>query len=61
MEKSPIEIDTISLYNDILALKSIEEIHDFHCWQLGGGKFVLNCHVRSRYGEKAIKDVNTIA
>jgi Co/Zn/Cd efflux system component len=32
LEKTPTEIDTRALYNDILALKSIEEIHDFHCW-----------------------------
>lgn len=60
LEKTPTEIDTRALYNDILGLKSIEEIHDFHCWQLGSDKFVLTCHVRSRYGDKAIRDVNTI-
>jgi len=32
LEKTPEEIDTRALYNDILGLKSIEEIHDFHCW-----------------------------
>ena len=32
LEKTPDEIDSRALYNDILALKSVEEIHDFHCW-----------------------------
>jgi len=57
LEKTPTEIDSRALYNDILGLKSIEEIHDFHCWSLSSDKYVLTCHVRSRYGEKAIKDV----
>lgn len=60
LEKTANEIDTRALYNDILSLKSIEEIHDFHCWTLGSGKYVLTCHVRSRYGEKAINDISTV-
>ena len=61
LEKTPDEIDSRALYNDILALKSVEEICDFHCWQLGSEKFVLSLHVRSRYGDKCIRDVNTVA
>ena len=32
MEESPDEIDTIGLYNEILQIKTVQEIHDFHCW-----------------------------
>ena len=51
MEATPDEIDTIELYNQILKLKSVDEIHDFHCWSLAGGKFVLTCHIRSENPE----------
>ena len=32
LEKTPEEIDVKALYNEILGLKSVEEVHDFHCW-----------------------------
>lgn len=51
MEASPEEIDTILLYNEIQNLESVDEIHDFHCWCLAGGKFVMTCHVRSEFGD----------
>ena len=60
MEGTPNEIDVAKLYNDILELKYVEEIHDFHCWSLGGGKYVLTCHIRSAYSESAIKAINIL-
>ena len=60
MEGTPDEINVEKLYNDILSLKYVQEIHDFHCWSLGGGKYVLTCHVRSAYPESAIKAINII-
>ena len=60
MEATPDEIDTIELYNQILKLKSVDEIHDFHCWSLAGGKYVMTCHVRSDDGEQVINDINKI-
>lgn len=51
MESSPEEIDTINLYNRIIKLDLVEEIHDFHCWSLAGGKFILTCHIRSENPE----------
>lgn len=32
MEESPDEINTLNLYNEILRIKTVQEIHDFHCW-----------------------------
>jgi zinc transporter 2 len=32
MEAGPDEIDTLALYNELLAIKTVQEIHDFHCW-----------------------------
>lgn len=32
MEESPGEINTLDLYNELLAIVSVQEIHDFHCW-----------------------------
>jgi zinc transporter 2 len=60
MEATPSEIDTKSLYNDILRLKTVEELHDFHCWTLAGGKYILTCHVRSDFGDKVVRDINRI-
>ena len=60
MEASPNEIDTQELYHTILKLDSVEEIHDFHCWALAGGKYCLTCHIRSSNNEKVIRDINRI-
>lgn len=61
MECAPDDVDTVALYNDILQLKTIEEVHDFHVWALAGGKYVMSIHVRSGFGDKAIKDINRVA
>jgi Co/Zn/Cd efflux system component len=60
MEATPNDIDTEQLYNDILELKTVEEVHDFHCWSLAGGKYILTCHIRSAFGEIAIDDINKV-
>lgn len=58
MEATPNEIDTVELYNKIQKLDSVDEIHDFHCWCLAGGKSVMTCHVRSEDSEQVINDIN---
>ena len=60
MEGSPSEFDVDELYNEILELKYVEEIHDFHCWTLGGGTYVLTAHIRSAYSAKAIAAINMV-
>jgi Co/Zn/Cd efflux system component len=32
MNANPSDVEVHELYNEILALKTVEEIHDFHCW-----------------------------
>jgi cation diffusion facilitator family transporter len=58
MEGSPEEFDTIELYNKILKLEKVDEIHDFHCWCLAGGKFIMTCHIRSDFSEEVIMEIN---
>lgn len=60
MEAAPDDVDTVELFNAIQKLKTVEEVHDFHVWCLGGGKNVMTCHVRSDFGDRCIRDVNKI-
>jgi len=60
MENTPTEFDVQDLYNNILRLKTVEEIHDFHCWSLSGGKFCMTAHVRSNFGERAVRHINKV-
>lgn len=60
MECAPDDVDTVALYNDILQLRTVEEVHDFHVWSLSGGKSVMSIHVRSGFADKAIKDINKV-
>ena len=60
MENTTNEFDVKELYNDILRLPTVEEVHDFHCWSLAGGKHVLTCHIRSNFGDRVISEVNAV-
>ena len=60
MEASPTDIDVSELYNKIARLNTVEEIHDFHCWTLGGGKHVMSCHIRSQFSDRVLHDINRI-
>lgn len=60
MENTPEEIDVLDLYNQILRLKTVEEVHDFHVWALAGSKYVMTCHIRSNFGERAINQINKL-
>lgn len=59
-ENTPKEFDVQELYNRILRLKTVEEVHDFHCWSLSGGKHILTVHVRSNFGDRAIRHINRV-
>ena len=54
MEATPKELDVTELFNDLIDIKSVEEIHDFHVWCLSVGKSAMSAHVRSGKPEKAL-------
>lgn len=60
MNASPSDVEIHELYNEILALKTVEEIHDFHCWSLAGDKNMMTCHVRSKFTDKVMRDINRL-
>lgn len=60
MEGTTSEIDVAELYNEIVQLDTVQEVHDFHCWSLAGGKHIMTCHIRSRFHDQAMQDVNRI-
>lgn len=60
MESSPKELDVTELFNDLIDIESVEEIHDFHVWSLSVGKLSMSAHVRSSEPYKALKKMNKI-
>lgn len=60
MEGTPEEIDVPELYNKVLMLGTVQEVLVFHCWSLAGGKYILSCHVRSRFHKQVVEDINRI-
>lgn len=60
MEASPSDIDTTDLYDQIRKLEVVQEIKDFHCWALSGGKYIMSCQIISNNGNKAIREINNI-
>lgn len=47
MENTPNEVDAVRVYNTLIKLDCIEEIHDFHIWSLSAGKSILSMHIRT--------------
>lgn len=60
MEATPKELDATELFNDLIGLEIVEEIHDFHVWSLSLGKVSFSAHIRSPNPTKALKKMNKI-
>lgn len=45
METTPKSVRTDHIREDILKIKEIESITDFHCWAIAGGKYILTMHI----------------
>lgn len=46
MEGTPGDIRVDYIREDILRIKGVEAIDDFHCWSISGGKNLLTTHIR---------------
>jgi zinc transporter 2 len=60
MEATPKELDVTELFNDLIDLEWVDEIHDFHVWSLSVGKLSMSAHIRSSNPDKALKKMNKI-
>ena len=60
MEATPRELDVTELFNDLIDIECVEEIHDFHVWSLSVGKLSMSAHVRSSNPHKALKKMNKV-
>jgi solute carrier family 30 (zinc transporter), member 2 len=47
MEAAPKELSVTELFNDLIDLEAVDEIHDFHVWCLSVGKMAMSAHIRS--------------
>ena len=45
MENAPDGIETVEVYNSIINLEFVKEIHDFHLWGLSDEKPLFTAHV----------------
>ena len=46
MEGTPSGIRVDYIREDIIKIKGVEAIDDFHCWSISGGKNLLTAHIR---------------
>lgn len=42
------EVNSVGIYNSIVSLECVSELHDFHVWMLASGRPSLTAHVRCR-------------
>lgn len=45
MESTPSDIRIDYIREDILGIKGVASIEDFHCWSISGGKNILTAHI----------------
>ena len=45
IEAKPPDIRVDYIREDILGIKGVSKIDDFHCWSIAGGKNVLTAHI----------------
>lgn len=46
LEGSPNDVSSVDIFNEIVLLECVQEVHDFHVWALSAGKTCLSAHVR---------------
>jgi cobalt-zinc-cadmium efflux system protein len=46
MEGTPADIRVDHIREDIIKIRGVDAIEDFHCWSISGGKNVLTAHIR---------------
>ncbi len=60
MEAAPKEMSVTELFNDLIDIESVEEIHDFHVWCLSVGKMAMSAHIRSADPQSALREMNKV-
>jgi cobalt-zinc-cadmium efflux system protein len=51
LEGTPIDsVDTIKLFEAIIDIDFVEELHDFHVWELAPDKPIMTAHVVIKQG-----------
>lgn len=58
MEGTPSDIRVDYIREDILRIKGVEAIDDFHCWSISGGKNLLTAHIRLLDNDEEAEETN---
>lgn len=54
LEGTPIDsVDTVELFNAITKIDFVEELHDFHVWELAPDKPIMTAHIVIKNGMNA--------
>lgn len=60
MEAAPKHIDVGQIEKDLLAIPSIDEVHDLHVWSLTEGQVNLSAHVTTKEASKALQEATRV-
>lgn len=60
MEGTPTSIDIAGLEEDLLAVKGVDELHDFHVWSISVNKYALSAHIISETPLKTLSMVTDL-
>lgn len=50
MERTPREVEIVSLEKDLRSVDGVTEVHDLHVWSITTGKIAMSCHVKVEPG-----------
>ena len=60
MEAAPKDINTKNLYNDLMNVNGILNIHDIHLWSLSIGRPCISLHVLSNDPQKSLEEATKV-
>ena len=58
MEGTPSDIRVDHIREDIIRIRGVAQIDDFHCWSISGGKNLLTAHLRLSDEDEDIEQTN---
>ena len=60
MEAAPKDINTQNLYNDLMSVNAVLNIHDIHLWSLSIGRPCISLHILSNDPQKSLEGATKV-
>lgn len=60
MEAAPEDVNSVKLYDDLLKVPGVINVHDIHIWQISIGRPAISCHILSDSPQKSLEQATLV-